>query len=590
MTTSFDLGSTGAHTAGPQHVPPDARPLTTVIVGNSGSGKSTTSRGSFVEIYLREKRRTVIIDPTGIWWGLRFMADGSPGYPIAIVGGLYGDAPLREEDGARLADWIGAGDTSVIVDVSEMTIGERQEFATQFFAQLYKANRRPLHLIIDEADEFAPQNPMPEHRRMLHHVDRIVRRGRVRGFRPTMITQRPSVLHKNVMSQAVTLVAMTLLGSQDRDAVQAWIKGQGDVAAGKEVLGTLARLQVGEGWLWSPRLGILNRGRFPMFQTFDSSRTPKDDEPPVEPPGEFPYRDRFDDLRQLLPEDPPADGLLQAPPVPAAAYTDAQLQDREAYRRGRVDGFAQGYETATATLQGIATGIVRRGGEILEELRQIGSALQTEVLDVVEGAPREIRTTPVVLPRADTEAPAPAIAKSAPPPKARPPAAPASRMQTVLGLQGGAEKLLNALAATTRPVTWQEACVLAGFAWGNGFFYRGRKYLVDEGLVREEGSTVEVTPTGRKLLGSQARTVPTLNDLLNLWTPKLRDPAGRMLHAIALAPGRQMTEANLSKTIKIAPRNGFWYRGLKALKTNGLIEQEGQTFRVTTLLREAQDA
>ncbi len=37
---------------------------------------------------------------------------------------------------------------------------------------------------------------------LLQRVEEIVRRGRIRGFVPWLISQRPAVLHKDVLSQA----------------------------------------------------------------------------------------------------------------------------------------------------------------------------------------------------------------------------------------------------------------------------------------------------------------------------------------------------------------------------------------------------
>jgi hypothetical protein len=135
-------------------------------------------------------------------------------------------------------------------------------------------NRDVLHLVLDEADEAAPQNPLPETRRLFGEVDRIVRRGRAKGFRVIAITQRPAALHKHVLSQADTLVALKLVAPQDRKAVEEWIKGQADSEAGREVLDSLAKLEPGVGWIWAPEQGVLNRTRFPAISTYDSGRTP----------------------------------------------------------------------------------------------------------------------------------------------------------------------------------------------------------------------------------------------------------------------------------------------------------------------------
>jgi len=56
--------------------------------------------------------------------------------------------------------------------------------------ELHRKNRNPLHLVIDEADAFAPQKPRPDETRMLGALDEIVRRGRIRGLGCTLVTQR----------------------------------------------------------------------------------------------------------------------------------------------------------------------------------------------------------------------------------------------------------------------------------------------------------------------------------------------------------------------------------------------------------------
>jgi hypothetical protein len=97
----------------------------------------------------------------------------------------------------------------------------------------------------------------------------------VRGFVPWLITQRPAVLHKDVLSQADILLSMKLTSSQDRAAVGRWIEGQADQAEGRRILAALPRLGRGEGWIWAPSDGVLARVGFPRIQTFDSSVAPQ---------------------------------------------------------------------------------------------------------------------------------------------------------------------------------------------------------------------------------------------------------------------------------------------------------------------------
>lgn len=279
-------------------IPAEALTQHVAVVGTVGAGKTFTAKG-VVESLLDAGKRVCIIDPTSAWWGLRLLADGhSPGFKIAIVGGEHGDVPLTEDMGVKIGEMIGTRNLPAVLDLSDMLIGDRHEFMTEFAKSLYRHNKQPLHLIIDEADEFCPQNPLPETRHMLHHVDRIVRRGRIRGFRVTMITQRPATIHKNVLTQLNTLIAMRLTSPQDRKAIEEWVKGNADATEAKEVLGSLASLKRGTGWLWCPSLGILTKTAFPAIKTFDSSRSPEEGDNIPEPATLAPVD--LDELRAII--------------------------------------------------------------------------------------------------------------------------------------------------------------------------------------------------------------------------------------------------------------------------------------------------
>jgi hypothetical protein len=220
---------------------------------------------------------TVIVDPVGVWWGLRSSADGNAsGLPIAILGGDHGDAPIEPTAGKLVADLVIDERISAVLDLSNFKQGEMVRFMSDFAEALYHRNRKPLHVILDEADAFAPQSPMPDERRMLGAIERIVRRGRARGLGVTLITQRPAVLNKNVLTQIEVLVTLRMSGPQDRKAIEAWISAYGTEAQGKELISSLADLPIGEAWFWSPAwLGVFQRVKVRTRRTFDSSATPK---------------------------------------------------------------------------------------------------------------------------------------------------------------------------------------------------------------------------------------------------------------------------------------------------------------------------
>jgi hypothetical protein len=248
------------------------------FLGTSGSGK-TYNAGGAVERLLERRARVVIIDPLGVWWGLRLTADGkhpSP-YNVVIFGGPRGDLPLTEHAGALIGETAAIIAESCIIDLSEMRgHSAERRFMTAFLETIYrKAAGEPFHLIVDEADLFAPQKPQGGQEVLLGHMENIVRRGRVLGFIPWLISQRPAVLNKNVLSQVDGLIAFKLTSTQDRDALDAWIEGQADKAKGKEIKDSLPVMSVGQGIVWLPGHGILKTVQFPPKVTFDSSRTPK---------------------------------------------------------------------------------------------------------------------------------------------------------------------------------------------------------------------------------------------------------------------------------------------------------------------------
>jgi hypothetical protein len=72
------------------------------IVGMGGSGKTYAAKG-FVERLLSSGARVAIVDPLGVWWGLRASADGSAaGFPVVVFGGKHADVPITAEMGAAL--------------------------------------------------------------------------------------------------------------------------------------------------------------------------------------------------------------------------------------------------------------------------------------------------------------------------------------------------------------------------------------------------------------------------------------------------------------------------------------------------------
>lgn len=262
------------------------------IVGGTGSGKSYTARGLVEKLLATAHGRVGIIDPTGVWHGLRVTADGkSAGFPVVIFGGDRSDVPLMETAGRVVAQAVAATHQSWIIDTSALkTKAAERRFMLDFLDALFESNRADITLVVDEADRFSPQRMSPETARLHERMEEIVRRGRVRGFTPWLITQRPAVLNKDVLSQADGLIAFNLTASQDRDAIGAWIEGQADKAEERRILAELPKLERGTAMVWVPGRGILDRAAFPLSATYDSGRTPKRGEAVIsDGKGTFPH-------------------------------------------------------------------------------------------------------------------------------------------------------------------------------------------------------------------------------------------------------------------------------------------------------------
>jgi len=255
------------------------------ILATRGAGKSFTS-AVLVEELFDAGVQTVVLDPTGVYWGLRGRG-AKDGLPIYVFGGAHGDIPLEATAGALLADLAVEERASFVLDLSAFdTKGEQTRFVRSFAERLYRRksqHRETLHLIIDEADEFAPQKPLGRDEPfMLGAMETIVRRGRSRGLGCTLISQRSAAINKNVLNLIDTLIVMRTAGPNDRKAIEGWISHH-EAADELGVLASLPGLRTGTAWVWSPVRDILQRIDVRPIRTFDSYRTPKPGEAQPQP-------------------------------------------------------------------------------------------------------------------------------------------------------------------------------------------------------------------------------------------------------------------------------------------------------------------
>lgn len=263
---------------------------TQAILAMKGSGKTYLAMKETEEM-LRAGQQVVCLDPTGVFWGLRSSADGkSEGFPIIVMGGDKADVPLEPTAGAVIADFVIDSGQSAILDMSHFeSLSAQDRFVTDFAIRLYRRKGQPgerntIHLMLDEADSFAPQNPGKDQHKMLGAWEAIVRRGRSRGIGLTMVTQRPAVINKNVLSQVDLLVCLRIVGLHDFKAVSEWTNLYATKKQSEAFMQSLPTLKKGDAWFWSPGwLQIFQRAQIAKKVTFDSSRTPEPGEKAIVP-------------------------------------------------------------------------------------------------------------------------------------------------------------------------------------------------------------------------------------------------------------------------------------------------------------------
>jgi uncharacterized protein len=251
---------------------------TAAILAKKGSGKTYLAGVLVEELLAMSNRATVVVfDPMGVWWGLLATAEGVPGdREILLLGGPRGHLPVTAKSGGRVADVAAAvRPCAVVVDLSQLAPTEQHELVADFAERLWSLEKFPIHLVFDEADEFAPQRMgSAMQRRTLPAVERMVMRGRSRGIGVTLISLRPAVLSKNVLSQVDSLWILCLVGPNDTGAVGNWLANRVPEQQRIECLSQIPVLPRGTAY-------FLAGGDHPMFRrfrvrrkrTFDSSDT-----------------------------------------------------------------------------------------------------------------------------------------------------------------------------------------------------------------------------------------------------------------------------------------------------------------------------
>ncbi|HSX21981.1 MAG TPA: helicase HerA-like domain-containing protein [Gaiellaceae bacterium] len=502
------------HIAEGLDLPDDFAGLRSAIVARAGGGKTYTA-SVLAEEMVNAAQPWYALDPTGAWWGLRAGADGrSPGLPVVVLGGEHGDVPLPADAGAAVADLVAHEPSFYVIDMSDLgTRGAEVRFATAFFERLYRTKgkrRDPLHGFWDEADLFAPQRCGPAEARMLGAAEQVVRRGRIRGLGVSLISQRPAVVNKNVLSQIDVLIALVIGDERDRRAIKGWLDGTPDAEHRREVLESLAGLDRGEAWIYAPaeRPAIYCRARIRERRTFNSSARGargRSDPAQLADVNLDALRERMAaSIQRAQAEDPRA---LRA----RIAQLERELHSRPTARAAPVE---RRVEVIPADLLDVVTGIAHRLSSTATSLSITGTALEDEAI-ALRADEERLHAALARVPQPVRDIPTP--------PAPRPPAPPAPPRrlpvpdlpdELVDVLTGPRQAILDAIAALERigaaPAPKIQVALLAGVSHKSSGYQNNCGALRTAGLVDyPAGGMIALTDQGRDVAdGGAAPATP----------------------------------------------------------------------------------
>ncbi len=547
------MGEEGLHIARGLYLPAESVTGTFGLLAVRGAGKSNAARVMAEEMF-GAKLPFVAIDPVGSWWGLRSSRDGkSPGLPIPIFGGRHADVPLERGAGEVLADLVVEKRLSCLLDLSQFeSENDKKAFLLAFARRLYTRNEDPLHLFLEEADDYIPQKPMRDEAILLRTWENIVRRGRSRGLGITLVTQRSAAINKMVLTQVETLITLRTTSPQDRAAVEAWIHYH---AQSREIVESLPALEDGEAWIWSPHfLGKTVKVRFRLSDTFDSGATPRNVKT-----GEHRAPATMADI------DLPALKERMAAAIEKAraedprelrkriARLEAELSKRgapdpQALQRAQEEGRRRGHEEAAreqaqkaAVLQERLAAISADFSRALAELKNGGSP----ALRAPEASPRPIpQRRPVLQVASDPEG-----GRLAP----------------------GERRILGACAQYPRGATREQLTVLTGYKRSSRDTYLQR--LQARGLV-VIGPTITATAEGVASLGPEHDPLPQGSELRAYWLQRLPEGERRIFEALVSAYPATISRDSLEEATgyKRSSRDTYVQR----LRSRQLLEVVGR--------------
>ncbi len=449
-------------------------------------------------------------------------------------------------------------------------VGPRTRFWIDFASTLFRHTKGSRWLAVDEIHNFAPKGKVfdADAGKALHWANRLASEGLGKGLQMLFASQRPQKVHNDTLTSAETLIAMRVLHPSDRGAVSDWIKGCGD-SEGSEVLSSLAQMERGEGWVWSPEIGFgPKRVKFPMFKTYDSFRAQSvEDVKKITGWAEVDLaeiRSKFEAALQRAKADDPKELRKQIASLTAELKKANTFQSTQ--RPPEPPKIIE-----TPILTGADRGLLVAYREMAiktweaSEMYRLQSVLVKEAIDRVLAQSKGVKHT-----LTKPSNPAPVQHKSY-----------VSTIRTDSDVVGAERKILTVLAQYPDGKDKVALAHISGYTV-NGHFNNLLGSLRSKGFA-QPGNPVRITDEGLKALGDFT-PLPTGRELQEYWMNKVPNAETRILRPLLEAYPRGLMKEDLASAAGYTV-NGHFNNLLGHLRTIGIV-QRGNPIKASDTLFE----
>jgi hypothetical protein len=591
-------------------LPRTAVTSTIVVYGGKGMGK-TNLGGVLVEEFTKMGDRWCVLDPMGVWWGLRHSLDGKgPGIECVILGGAHGDIPIEPTGGAIVADLVIDENANTIIDFSRKangqmwTVGEKIKFVTDYTLRLFQRQgelidgkrREPLMQILDESARYIPQvipSGAIDLAKCVGAWEQVCEEGRNIGLGVTFLTQRSARMNKSVSELADVMFAFRTIGPNSLRAVMDWLGEHVEKSHVKDLAEKVRSLDIGQALVVSPGwLKIEKIASIRMRETFDSSATPKPGQRQQRVTGKASKPDltKYQARMAATIEKTKADD-------PKLLHKEIQRLNQELKKKG--DPVKSGY-VEVDIMREVKHAVMARDREWSLEMKKGNTEIQR-----LAGVIKKVKQA-----LGDTAAPDALYATMQ---------MPGTSVLTQSNVKSVIEHAARAIEATTRPVAvpsvpvesgeitgpeqkilnsiaWCESigikapaqelvCFLSGYQHVRSTGYTNpRGYLNTKGLIKYSRDAILFTERGRELAEAPSRPLTT-EELHKTIMEKLDGPEKKLLQPLLDAYPESMRQEDLCREAGYQHVRSTGYTNPRGrLNTWGLIAYDKESIRATDIL------